>query len=84
MFLVLKRGSTLKLSEEEKAELRTSARSAKLRDDLMRLAQNHFNPVLVNGQVDMDRLLTFLDECNAFFGHRQKPFLPMIDKDMRL
>ena len=74
----------MKLSEEEKTELRTCAQSAELRDDLMRVAQNRFNSLLVNGQVDMDRLLTFLDECSAFFGHPQKPFCSMIDKDMRL
>ncbi len=74
----------MKLSEEEKEELRASAQSTELRDDLMQVAQNRFNSLLVNGQVDMDRLLTFLDEYNAFFGHRRKPFCPMIDKNMRL
>ena len=74
----------MKLSEEEKTELRASAQSAELRDDLMRVAQSRVNSLVVNGQVDMDRLLTFLDECNTFFGHLRKPFCPMIDQDMRL
>ena len=74
----------MKPSEEEKEELRASAQSAKLREDLMCVAQNRVNPLLINGQVDMDRLLTFLDEFNAFCGHRRKPFCPMVDKDMRL
>ncbi len=74
----------MKLSEEAKKELRASAQSTKLRDDLTKVARNRINPFLVNGQVDMDRLLTFLDECNEFMGHKRKPFRPMIDKDMRL
>jgi len=74
----------LKLSEEEKEELRASAQSSKLRDDLRRVAQNRHNPILVNGEVDMDRLLTFLNEYNSFLNHQRKPFRQIIDKDMRL
>ncbi len=74
----------MKLSEAEKTELRAAAYSAKLRDDFIQLGKNRINPFLVNGQVDMDKLLTFLDEYNAFFGRRRKPFSKMIDKDMRL
>jgi hypothetical protein len=40
--------------------------------------------VLVNGSVDLDRLLEFFNQFNEFINHQPKPFAPMIDKDMRL
>ncbi len=72
----------MKLSDKEKKEFR--ALSPELNRDLRKMAQNRHNPVLVNGEVDMDRLLTFLNECNLFFSHKKKPFCRIIDKDMRL
>ena len=72
----------MKLSNKEKIEFRTP--SPELKRDLRKIAQNRHNPVMVNGEVDMDRLLTFLNECNSFFNIKKKPFRRIIDKDMRL
>ena len=72
------------LSDEEKRELLDIARSSKLREDFRRLSENRHNPFVVDGVVDMDRLLTFLTEYNAFVNHRPKPFRKIVDRDMRL
>lgn len=72
------------LSEKVKDELRSLAKSSTLRDDMRRVALNRHNPIIVNGEVDMDRLLEFLDQYNAFVNHEPKPFKPMIDKVMKL
>jgi len=55
-----------------------------LKEDMEYVAAHRFNPVVVGGKVDMDRLIEFLDGFNAFINHEPKPFTPMIDKDMRL
>ena len=72
------------LSEEEKKELLDIARSSKLRDDFKKLLENRHNPFIVDGDVDMDRLLIFLTECNAFINHTPKPFRTIVDRDIRL
>ena len=72
------------LSEKEREEMLRLAASSTLRDDMAYLATHRYNPLLVNGMVDMDRLLVFLNEFNEFINHEPKPFSPMIDKDMRL
>ena len=72
------------LSDEEKRELLDIARSSKLKEDFRRLSENRHNPFVVDGVVDMDRLLTFLTEYNAFVNHRPKPFRKIVDRDMRL
>ena len=72
------------LSEKEKDELRNLAQSSSLRDDMRRVALNRHNPIIVNGEVDMDRLVEFLDQYNAFINHEPKPFKPMIDRNIKL
>lgn len=72
------------LSEKEKDELRSLAKSSSLRDDMRHLARNRHNPIMVNGKADMDRLIEFLDQYNEFVNHEPKPFKPMIDKVMKL
>lgn len=72
------------LSEKVKDELRSLAKSSSLRDDMRRVALNRHNPIIVNGEVDMDRLLEFLDQYNAFVNHEPKPFKPMIERVMKL
>ena len=73
-----------KLSEAEKRELLAAAKSAALRKDMRFLAEHRHNPVLVDGVVDMDRLIEFLTQFNEFNNHKPKPFKPMIDKVMKL
>ena len=72
------------LSEKEREEMLRLAASSSLRDDMAYLVSHRHNPVLVNGVVDMDRLLDFLNEFNEFINHEPKPFVPMIEKEMKL
>ena len=72
------------ISKQAEEELLAGATSVKLREDLARIAQNRHNPFLVNGQVDIDRFLTFLNEFNEFINHQPKPQSRMIDKNMKL
>jgi len=73
-----------KISEAEKKALSESAKSASLREDMRYLVEHRHNPVLVDGVVDMDRLIDFLTGFNEFINHEPKPFKPMIDKIMKL
>ncbi|MBI5789377.1 MAG: hypothetical protein HZA78_11025 [Candidatus Schekmanbacteria bacterium] len=74
----------MKLSEEEKQDWLDTASSEKLREDFRQMEKNRHNPLMVDGQVDLDRLVAFLTEVNAAFGHQRKPFCKIIDRDMRL
>lgn len=72
------------LSKKEKEELLRLARSSSLRDDMKHLRENRHNPVIVNGKVDINRLITFLTQFNEFINHKPKPFKKMIDRVMKL
>ena len=72
------------ISESERADILRVARSSALKEDMEYVVAHRFNPVVVGGKVDMDRLIEFLDGFNAFINHEPKPFTPMIDADMRL
>lgn len=72
------------LSKKEREELRSLAKSPSLREDMRQITRNRHNPIMVNGEVDMDRLLEFLDQYNEFVNHEPKPFKPMIDRVMKL
>jgi hypothetical protein len=72
------------LSEREKQELLRLASSSSLKEDMEYLAAHRHNPVLVDGAVDMDRLIEFLTQYNECINHEPKSFVPMIDRDMRL
>ena len=39
---------------------------------------------VIDGKIDMDRLLEFLTEYNEFINHKPKPFKPMVDREMKL
>jgi len=69
-----------KLTEEEKEELRKIAKSFNLRNDLRKIAENRYNPFVINGKIDLDRLLTFLTEYNYFVNHTSKPFRRILDR----
>ncbi|MFQ5900752.1 MAG: hypothetical protein ACE5IH_04265 [Thermodesulfobacteriota bacterium] len=73
-----------KISKDEKKELIEMARSPSLKEDMKRLLVRRHNPVMVNGKVDIDRLITFLTDFSEFINHRPKPFKPIIDKVMKL
>lgn len=72
------------LSREDKRELLEMAHSAQIREDCRKIEQHRHNPFLVNGAVDIDRFIDFLNEYNDFFGHKKRQFSKIIDKDMRL
>ncbi len=73
-----------KLSEEEKKELLSLARSSSFKNDMRHVAENRHNPAVFEGRVDMDRLIEFLYDYNSFINHRRKKFEPMIEKVMKL
>ncbi|MBI3990818.1 MAG: hypothetical protein HY350_01590 [Candidatus Omnitrophica bacterium] len=72
------------LNHREKEELKKAARSNRLRFDMQELARRRYNPFLVNGDVDLDRYVTFLTEYNYFINHAPRLFRKVTDKDMRL
>lgn len=73
-----------KISEEEKMEFLRLAGSSSMREDMECVANQRHNPVIVDGVVDMDRVLDFLTGFNEFINHEPKPFKPMIEREMRL
>ncbi|GBD96673.1 MAG TPA: hypothetical protein ENG83_10820 [Nitrospirae bacterium] len=72
------------ISKEEKKELLRLAGSSTLKEDMRHLSATRHNPVMVNGKVSIDRLITFLSEYNEFINHEPKPFKPMIEREMKL
>jgi len=74
----------MKFTEEERDELRNLAQSPSLREDMRRLAANRHTPFIVNGQVDTERLITFLTEYNEFINHTTRPFRPIIEREIKL
>lgn len=74
----------MKLNKEERAELKRLTKSIKLREDIRRLSKLRHNPFLVDGEVDIDRYLTFLTEYNYFINHAPRPFRRIKDKNMWL
>lgn len=74
----------MRLSEEERAELLELSRSESLRKDMMTVAENRHNPFMVDGEVDVDRVVEFLTQYNEFLNHPRKPFRPFIEKNMKL
>jgi len=74
----------MKFTEEEREELKNLARSSSLREDMRRLTANRHTPFIVNGQVEAERLITFLTEYNEFINHTPRPFRPIIEREMKL
>ncbi len=72
------------LEQEEREELLKLARSSSLREDMHRLASSRHNLLLIDGRVDVDRWLAFLNNYNEFVNHAPKPFRPISDRVMKL
>jgi hypothetical protein len=68
----------------EKEELLRLARSSSMKDDMQYLSAHRHNPLVHDGEVNLDRLLDFLNGFNEFINHEPRPFRPMLDRDMRL
>jgi hypothetical protein len=74
----------MRLTDEEKAELKAQAASESLRADCDYLRALSRDAFLVDGEVDCDRVMEYLTAYNEFLGHPVKPFRPFIEKDMKL
>lgn len=72
------------IPDADRAELKALAASAELREDARHIAATRHNPFLVDGEVDGDRVLEFLDQYNAFMNHPVKPATPFIETNMKL
>ncbi|MBM3246087.1 MAG: hypothetical protein FJZ13_02030 [Candidatus Omnitrophica bacterium] len=72
------------LSKDEKKELKELASSSKLRNDMQAMLKMRHNPFMIDGKVDLDKFLEFLNEYNYFINHNPKIFSKIIDNDMRL
>ncbi|MBM3254157.1 MAG: hypothetical protein FJZ16_07885 [Candidatus Omnitrophica bacterium] len=72
------------LDNEEKKEMREVAHSPQFKNDLRRVSETRYNPFIVNGNVDLDRVIEFLNEFNNFISHNQRPFRKIIDKICKL
>jgi len=74
----------MRIDDTDRAELKALAASETLREDARRLAATRHNPFWVDGEVDGDRVLEFLDGYNAFLNHPVKPATPFIETNMKL
>lgn len=72
------------LSAQDKKELLEMAHSAQIREDFRIMAGNRHNPFLVNGVVDLDKFIDFLNDYNEFINHASRPFRKIRDKKMLL
>jgi len=71
-------------SFKEQEEMLQLSKSSSLRADMRYIAAHRHNPLLADGKVNLDRLITLLNEYNEFINHKPKPFKPMIDRIMKL
>lgn len=74
----------MKLTDDEKSSLLNLASSTSMKADMKILAKQRYNPLVVSGEIDIDRVLEFMSEFNEFINHEPKPFKPIVDKEMRL
>jgi len=72
------------MNKKEREELKALAQSASLKADFQYLASHRYNPLVVDGTVNMDRVVEFLTAYNEFINHTPRPFTPIADADMRL
>ncbi len=62
----------MRLTDQEKADLRALKDSPELRADLARLRQSHRDDFLVDGAIDADRVTEALTLYSEFVGERPK------------
>ena len=73
----------MRLTEEAKEGMREEARSESLRRDMEYLREHRANPFLVNGTVDTDKVLEFLQFYNEFMNHPRKENWEFIERNMK-
>ncbi len=74
----------MKLSEEARESMREEARSESLRQEMHYLREQRANTFLVNGKVDRDRVLEFLQFYNEFMNHPVKDHREFIERNIKL
>jgi len=74
----------VKFTEAEKEELRSAAKSEKLRDDFRQMARNRFEFLTKDGEVDVDRIIRFVADINTLLNHAPKPFKPITGNNFRM
>ena len=73
----------MRLTDEEKAELRALAASPELKADLARLRQSHRDDFLVDGVVDGERVTEALTVYSEFVGS-ERPRRVFVERVMKL
>jgi hypothetical protein len=74
----------MRLSEEEKAELRAQASAPGLKADLARLRNSHRDDFMVDGVVDGERVTEALTSYSEFVGGNQRPRRVFVERVMKL
>lgn len=74
----------MRLTEEEKTELRALANSPELKADLARLRQSHRDDFMVDGVVDSERVTEALTTYSEFVGRESRPRRVFIERVMKL
>lgn len=74
----------MRLTDEEKAELRALAASPELKADLARLRQSHRDDFMVDGVVDGERVTEALTTFSEFVGGESRPRRVFIERIMKL
>lgn len=74
----------MRLTEEEKAELRASVSAPGLRSDLARLRNSHRDDFMVDGVVDGERVTEALTAYSEFVGGESRPRRVFVERVMKL
>ena len=70
----------MKLPEAVREELAKYAHSESLKKEMKKVARSRHGLFIDNP----DAYIEFLCQYNEFINHERKPFLPMVEKDMKL
>lgn len=74
----------MRLAEKAKLSMLEDSRSESLRNDMAYLRELNSGSFMVNGEVDTDRVIEFLQFYNEFLNHPVKEGLEFIERDMKL
>jgi hypothetical protein len=74
----------MRLTDEEKAQLRALAASPELKADLARLRQSHRDDFVVEGVVDGERVTEALTAYSEFVGGDSRPQRFFVERVMKL
>lgn len=74
----------MRLSEEEKAELKALADSAEMKADLARLRASHRDDFMADGKVATERVAEALTGYSEFMAGTPRPRRPFIERVMKL